>query len=146
MSSLRRVYKQFEEQQKRLLANLEEDGGGDEAFAMEENKDDDHRRQRASHSHCVMEAVGQISKPRRAANFNRNREIRDQAFADQVNEIMRTGKSTVLESPMRFCSAIEALYTKEYLQKLMHRDLRRLLRNGEMRGFPGMIGSIDCMH
>ncbi|XP_070679206.1 uncharacterized protein [Malus domestica] len=131
MSSLRRVYKQFEEQQKRLLeqheelVNLEEGGGGDEAFAMEEDEDDDHRRQKASHSHRVMEAVGQIGKPRRAANFDRKRERRD-----QVDEIARMGKTTILKSLMRFCSAIETLYTNEYLRKPTPRDKRRLLRKG----------------
>ena len=68
------------------------------------------------------------------------------ASADQVDEIARMGKTTVLESLMRFCSAIEALYTNEYLRQPTPRDMRRLLRKGEMRGFPGMIGSIDCMH
>ncbi|CAN6725783.1 unnamed protein product [Malus baccata var. baccata] len=82
MYSLRRVHKQFVEQQKRLLAqqeeliNLEEGRGGDEAFAMEEESDDDHRRQRASHSRRVIEPVSQIAKPRRAANFDRKRERR----------------------------------------------------------------------
>ncbi|XP_068309801.1 uncharacterized protein [Pyrus communis] len=82
MSSSRRVYKQFEEQHKRLLAqqeelvNLEEGEGGDETLAMEENEDDDYGRHRASHSHHVMEFVGQISKPIRSANFDRKREIR----------------------------------------------------------------------
>ncbi|KAM1259128.1 hypothetical protein ACFX13_039354 [Malus domestica] len=147
MSSSRRVYKQLQEQQQRLLAqqaelaNLEEGGGGDEAFFMEEDEDDHHRRQKASHSRRVMEAVGQIAKPRRVANLDRKREKRD-----QVDEIARMGKTTVLESLMRFCSAIEALYTKEYLRTPTSRDMRRLLRKGEMRGFPGMIGSIDCMH
>ncbi|XP_070675765.1 uncharacterized protein [Malus domestica] len=50
--------------------------------------------------------------------------------ADQVDEIARMGKTTVLESLMRFCSAIEALYTKEYLQTPTPRDMRRLLRKG----------------
>ncbi|XP_028960070.2 uncharacterized protein LOC126629929 [Malus sylvestris] len=168
MSSSRRVYKQLQEQQQRLLAqqaelaNLEEGGGGDEAFFMEEDEDDHHRRQKASHSRRVMEAVGQIAKPRRVANLDRKREKRGLipeqkitaslrmlaygASADQVDEIARMGKTTVLESLMRFCSAIEALYTKEYLRTPTSRDMRRLLRKGEMRGFPGMIGSIDCMH
>ncbi|XP_070676204.1 uncharacterized protein [Malus domestica] len=63
--------------------------------------------------------------------------------ADQVDEIARMGRTTVLESLMQFCSAIEALYTNEYLQTPTPRDMRRLLRKCEMRGFPGMIGSID---
>ncbi|KAM2612475.1 hypothetical protein TB2_032445 [Malus domestica] len=68
------------------------------------------------------------------------------ASADQVDEIAKMGKTTVLESLMRFCSVIEAVYTKEYLRKPTPRDMQRLLRKGEMRGFPGMIGSINCMH
>ncbi|XP_068334963.1 uncharacterized protein [Pyrus communis] len=152
MSSSRRMHKQFVEQQKRLLAqqeeliNLEEDGGGDEAFELEEDSDDDHRRQMTSHSRRVMEVVGQIAKPRRAANFDRKRErrclipeqkitaaLRMLAYgvsADQVDEIARMGKTTVLESLMRFCSAIEALYTNEYLRTPTPRDMRRLLRKG----------------
>ncbi|XP_050133189.1 uncharacterized protein LOC126609272 [Malus sylvestris] len=121
MSSSRRVYKQFEEQQKRLLAqqeeliNLEEGEGGHNAFAMEGDEDNDHRRQRASHFCLVMEAM-----------------LAYGASADQVDKITRMRKSTILESLMQFCSAIEAFYTKEYLRKPTERDLRRLLRKGEM--------------
>ncbi|XP_068314991.1 uncharacterized protein [Pyrus communis] len=129
---------------------------------MEEDSDDDHRRQRASYSRRVMAAVGQIAKPKRAANFDKKRERRGLllekkitaalrmlaygASADQVDEIARMGKTTVLESLMRFCSAIKALYTNKYLWTPTPRDMQRLLWKGEMRGFPGMIGSIDCMH
>ncbi|XP_070675727.1 uncharacterized protein [Malus domestica] len=74
------------------------------------------------------------------------RMISYEASADQVDEIARMGKTTVLESLMRFCFAIEALYTNEYLRKPTPRNMRRLLREGKMRGFPDMIGSIDCMH
>ncbi|XP_070665980.1 uncharacterized protein [Malus domestica] len=52
---------------------------------MEKDKDDHHRKWRASHSRRVMEAVGQIAKPRRAANINRRREIR----ALYTNEYLR---------------------------------------------------------
>ncbi|XP_050150572.1 uncharacterized protein LOC126625553 [Malus sylvestris] len=68
------------------------------------------------------------------------------ASANQVDEIARMGKTTVLESLMRFCSTIEALYTNEYLRKPTPRDMRKLLRNGKMRDIPGIIRSIDCMH
>ncbi|XP_070667830.1 uncharacterized protein [Malus domestica] len=50
------------------------------------------------------------------------------ASVDQVDEIVRMRKTTVLESLMRFCSAIEALYTNEYLWTPTPRDMRRLLR------------------
>ncbi|XP_070682314.1 uncharacterized protein [Malus domestica] len=129
---------------------------------MEEDEDDEHRKQKASHSRRVIEDVGQIFKPIHAANLDRKREKRGLlheqkiiatlwmlaygASANQVDEITRMEKSTVIESMMRFYSAIEALYTNEYLRTLMPRDMQRLLRKGEMRGFPSMIGSIDCTH
>ncbi|KAM1159368.1 hypothetical protein ACFX19_033117 [Malus domestica] len=56
------------------------------------------------------------------------------------------GKSTILESLMRFCSAIESIYTAEYLQRPTHMDLQRLLKKCEMRGFPGMIRNIDLFN
>ena len=68
------------------------------------------------------------------------------ASADQVDEIVRMGKSTILESLMRFCGAIESIYTAEYLRRPTEMDLQRLLKKVEMRGFPGIIGSIDCMY
>ncbi|XP_068304380.1 uncharacterized protein [Pyrus communis] len=144
MSYLRRLY-EIDEQQKKLLAEQEElfnlEEGGDEVFVMEEDEDDEHKRQRALHSRHFMKAIGQISKPKHAANLDRKREGRD-----QVNEIAKMGKSTVLESLMRYCSTIEALYSNEYLRKPTKMDMRKLLKKGEMRGFPGMIRSIDCMH
>ena len=68
------------------------------------------------------------------------------ASADQVDEIARMGKSTTLEVLVRFCQAVETLYIREYLCRPTPRDLQRLLQKAEARGFPGMIGSIDCMH
>ncbi|CAL8991051.1 unnamed protein product [Prunus brigantina] len=68
------------------------------------------------------------------------------ASVDQVDEVARMGKSTTLEALVRFCDAVENLYTRDYLRRPTPRDLQRLLQKGEARGFPGMIGSIDCMH
>ncbi|CAL2278495.1 unnamed protein product [Prunus armeniaca] len=68
------------------------------------------------------------------------------ASADQVDEVARMGKSTTLEALVRFCDAVENLYTRDYLRRPTPRDLQRLLQKAEARGFPGMIGSIDCMH
>ncbi|CAL9025078.1 unnamed protein product [Prunus brigantina] len=49
------------------------------------------------------------------------------------------GKSTALESLVRFCDAVETLYTRDYLRRPTPRDLQRLLQKAEARGFPGMI-------
>ncbi|CAL9030278.1 unnamed protein product [Prunus brigantina] len=59
--------------------------------------------------------------------------------ADQVDEIAWMGKSTILESLVRFCDAVENLYTRDYLRRPTPRDLQRLLQKAESRGFLGMI-------
>uniref|UniRef100_A0A0D3BTH4 DDE Tnp4 domain-containing protein n=1 Tax=Brassica oleracea var. oleracea TaxID=109376 RepID=A0A0D3BTH4_BRAOL len=45
-----------------------------------------------------------------------------------------------------FTNGIIQLFGDEYLRIPNEDDLQRLLDVGEVRGFPGMIGSIDCMH
>ncbi|KAL8118066.1 hypothetical protein AgCh_015825 [Apium graveolens] len=68
------------------------------------------------------------------------------AAADQCAEICRMGESTTLECMKKFCQQVKGLFGQEYLRAPTPTDLRRLLTRGEQRGFPGMIGSIDCMH
>ncbi|XP_021803160.1 uncharacterized protein LOC110747266 [Prunus avium] len=57
------------------------------------------------------------------------------ASAEQVDEIARMGKSTILECLVRFCDVGENLYTREYLHKPTPRDLQRLLQRGG-KNFP----------
>ena len=66
--------------------------------------------------------------------------------ADVVDDYVRIGESTAIESLQRFVSAIVAIYSDEYLRSLNSVDIARLSAIGERRGFPGMLGSIDCMH
>ncbi|XP_068321760.1 uncharacterized protein [Pyrus communis] len=65
------------------------------------------------------------------------------ASVDQVDEITRMGKSTILESLMRFCGVIKSIYTAEYLQKLTNMDLQRLLKKGEM--VPGAQNDLNVL-
>jgi hypothetical protein len=66
--------------------------------------------------------------------------------ADANNEYLRISESTSLESLSRFCSAIIKIYGEEYLQSPIAKDVKRTLTINEKRGFPGMLGSLDCMH
>ncbi|XP_021804435.1 uncharacterized protein LOC110748791 [Prunus avium] len=68
------------------------------------------------------------------------------ASADQVDEIAWMGKSITLEALVRFCDAVETLYTRDYLRRPTPRDLQRVQQKAKSRGFPGMIVSIDYMH
>src|SRR5262249_39608216 len=66
--------------------------------------------------------------------------------ADSVADYVRIGESTAIESLKKFVEAIVAVFGNEYLRSPNNTDLTRLLAIGEQRGFPGMLGSIDCMH
>ncbi|XP_033138181.1 uncharacterized protein LOC103851739 [Brassica rapa] len=65
---------------------------------------------------------------------------------DTYDEYLRLGDSTSRLCLANFTDAIIQLFGNEYLRKPTAEDLQRLLDVGEVRGFPGMIGSIDCMH
>ncbi|XP_024007769.1 uncharacterized protein LOC112083888 [Eutrema salsugineum] len=66
--------------------------------------------------------------------------------ADAVDEYLRLGESTARSCLEHFVEGIIHLFGDEYLRRPTPEDLQRLLYVGEDRGFPGMIGSIDCMH
>uniref|UniRef100_A0A0D3D6C0 DDE Tnp4 domain-containing protein n=1 Tax=Brassica oleracea var. oleracea TaxID=109376 RepID=A0A0D3D6C0_BRAOL len=66
--------------------------------------------------------------------------------ADTVDEYLRLGETTTRLSVKHFVDAIINLFGDEYLRIQTPDDLQRLLHIGELRGFPGMIGIIDCMH
>ena len=66
--------------------------------------------------------------------------------ADATDEYVRIGESTALESLRRFVSAVVKIFGDEYLRYPNEADIARLLAMGEKKGFPRMLGSIDCMH
>ncbi|CAJ2645104.1 unnamed protein product [Trifolium pratense] len=66
--------------------------------------------------------------------------------ADAVDEYIKIGGTTALECLRRFCKGIIRLYEQEYLRAPTQDDLQKILHVSELRGFPRMIGSIDCMH
>jgi hypothetical protein len=66
--------------------------------------------------------------------------------ADAMNEYVRIGESTTIESLRRFVAAVVDLFEEEYLRYPNEADTTRLLALSEQNGFPDMLGSIDCMH
>ncbi|XP_056855410.1 uncharacterized protein LOC130504837 [Raphanus sativus] len=66
--------------------------------------------------------------------------------ADTVDEYVRLGETTAAKCLHHFTAAIIHLFGDQYLRQPTPEDLQRLLQIGEERGFPGMVGSIDCMH
>ena len=66
--------------------------------------------------------------------------------ADSMDEYIRIGESTAIQSLRRFVKAVIAMFGDHYLRSPNNIDIARLLQMGEQRGFLGMLGSIYCMH
>ncbi|KAI4992431.1 hypothetical protein ZWY2020_051848 [Hordeum vulgare] len=66
--------------------------------------------------------------------------------ADALDEYLKIGKSTSLECMDKFARGVIAVFGGEYLRRPTQEDIERLLQVNESHGFPGMLGSIDCMH
>ena len=67
--------------------------------------------------------------------------------ADALDEYLQMSARTTRECLYRFCHNVVKLYSKKYLRKPNAYDVQQLYQAHEVRhGFPGMLGSIDCMH
>jgi len=66
--------------------------------------------------------------------------------ADAVDEYVQIGTSTAMECLERFAEGVIDKFGGEYLRGPTSVDMQHLLQIGEGYGFPGMLGSIGCMH
>ncbi|RLN34264.1 putative nuclease HARBI1 [Panicum miliaceum] len=66
--------------------------------------------------------------------------------ADAVDEYVQIGESTAMECLERFAEGLIDQFGGEYLRCPTSADMQHLLQIGEECGFPGMLGSIGCMH
>jgi hypothetical protein len=66
--------------------------------------------------------------------------------ADAVDEYVRIGESTARESLNHFCAAVINVFRQHYQRAPTPEDVARILHQNVQRGWPGMLGSIDCMH
>ncbi|KAF0736975.1 hypothetical protein Ae201684P_000701 [Aphanomyces euteiches] len=74
------------------------------------------------------------------------RQLTSGVSPNELDDKYRMAPSTGLETLKRFCSSIIAIYGDSVLRFPNEADLNNLLAGGLSSGFPGCIGSIDCMH
>lgn len=64
--------------------------------------------------------------------------------ADATDEYIRIGESTAMVCLKSFCREVIAVFGDEYLRKPTAQDCDFIMKQNADRGFPGMLGSIDC--
>ncbi|XP_015935716.1 uncharacterized protein LOC107461685 [Arachis duranensis] len=65
---------------------------------------------------------------------------------DVVDDYVCIDESTTIECLEKFVEGVISVFEDEYLRRPNPNDVRRLLQMTEDRGFPSMLGSINCMH
>ena len=65
---------------------------------------------------------------------------------DLVGDHLAMGESQAIMCVKHFAVGIVQVFGQEYLRFPNAKDAARLLEMNKARGFPGMLGSIDCMH
>ncbi|XP_065861674.1 uncharacterized protein [Euphorbia lathyris] len=67
--------------------------------------------------------------------------------ADALDEYIKISECTALECVEIFCRAVIEVYGPVYMRRPNNADVQRLVQmHEEHHGFPGMLGSLDCMH
>ena len=65
--------------------------------------------------------------------------------ADELDDHLKMGESTVLETLKEFAMTVIEVFGKEFLRPPRSEEIEHILSINLARGFPEMISSIDCM-
>ncbi|XP_048420795.1 uncharacterized protein LOC125468667 [Pyrus x bretschneideri] len=93
-----------------------------------------------------IDAIGQQSLPAHQKLTSAFWMLANGCSTDSTDEYCQLTETTAIKNLKHLCGAIQAIYGATYLRKTNHEDLKRLLLTADKKGFPGMIGNLDCMH
>ncbi|XP_076931294.1 uncharacterized protein LOC143596394 [Bidens hawaiensis] len=67
--------------------------------------------------------------------------------SDMLDEYLQMAKKTGRDALNHFCRGVISLYKRRYLRRPTMYDIQCIYEvHGEKHGFPGMLGSLNCMH
>ncbi|XP_026458955.1 uncharacterized protein LOC113359559 [Papaver somniferum] len=66
--------------------------------------------------------------------------------ADSLDDYTQMDTATIYMYVKKFMDALLWIFNDHYMRLPTTGDTRRLLAQNEARGFPGMLGSLDCTH
>ncbi|XP_026420244.1 uncharacterized protein LOC113316240 [Papaver somniferum] len=66
--------------------------------------------------------------------------------ADSLDDYTGMAASIIYMYVKKFMDALLWLFNDRYMRRATTEDTKRLLAENEARGFPGMLGSLDCTH
>ena len=66
--------------------------------------------------------------------------------ADYADEYLCIGEDTTIDSVRRFAKLIVRVFGPEYLRAPNEEDTKKLMASNEIRRWPDMLGSIECLH
>ncbi|XP_057773379.1 uncharacterized protein LOC131021087 [Salvia miltiorrhiza] len=97
--------------------------------------------------HMTTDALGRDSLSPLQKCTSAIRQLATGVSADVFDEYLKVADSTGRLCLKKFCKAVIRAFGAHYLRRPTATDVQRLLRMHEARhGFPGMLGSLDCMH
>ncbi|XP_026428422.1 uncharacterized protein LOC113324319 [Papaver somniferum] len=65
---------------------------------------------------------------------------------DSIEDYICMASSTIYYYIKKFCDAIMFGFNAEYMRRSTVNDIKWSMKENAARGFPGMLGSLDCMH
>ncbi|XP_076907467.1 uncharacterized protein LOC143563930 [Bidens hawaiensis] len=75
------------------------------------------------------------------------RQLAYETASAAMEEYLQMSVTVAREALHTFCECIPQLYHKKYLRKSTQSDVQKIYEVHHQRhGFPGMLGSLDCMH